>query len=115
MGYLTEAGISLSLEADQLVWEDNYMTGLVSAKLAYNCQVDDWSGTRVDNLLKNLWKVGVPPKVCCFIWICFNDKILTWENLQKRGYTSPGICMLCLLDMEDVNHLFVSCTFFQRI
>jgi hypothetical protein len=39
------------------------------------------------------------------------DKILTWKNLQKRGWLGPGIYHLCKGKRESGKHLFVYCPF----
>jgi ribonuclease HI len=42
-------------------------------------------------------------------------KILTWENLLKRGFVEPSKCVLCGLKEETVKHLFVECNFTKDI
>jgi hypothetical protein len=37
------------------------------------------------------------------------NKILTWENLQNRGWQGPGMCYLCRQQRETNNHIFVNC------
>ena len=38
-------------------------------------------------------------------------KILTWEQLQSRGFNGPSCCVLCEGNMEDIHHLFFCCPF----
>ncbi|CAN1772223.1 hypothetical protein LINPERHAP1_LOCUS12131 [Linum perenne] len=33
------------------------------------------------------------------------------DNLQKRGFIGPNICVMCRADLESVSHLFLSCPF----
>jgi ribonuclease HI len=40
---------------------------------------------------------------------------LTWEALRRRGWEGPGICILCKLASEDVNHLLVHCVFSREV
>jgi hypothetical protein len=42
-------------------------------------------------------------------------KILTWENLVKRGFLGPSRCVLCGNNEENVSHLFVECSFTKDI
>jgi hypothetical protein len=42
-------------------------------------------------------------------------KILTWENLVKRGIVGPSKCVLCGNKEENVKHLFVDCDFTKDI
>ena len=55
-----------------------------------------------------LWDKDLPKKISCFIWLALRNKILTWENLQKRGKVGPGMCALCCSDGETVDHLFTN-------
>eukprot|EP00253_Pinus_taeda_P035972 PITA_35972 len=41
-------------------------------------------------------------------------KILTAENLRKRGILGPSICCLCREAEESNNHLFLECTFARK-
>jgi hypothetical protein len=43
------------------------------------------------------------------------NKILTWDNLQKKGWEGPNICHLCSRDSETVLHLLVNCNFTQQV
>jgi ribonuclease HI len=43
------------------------------------------------------------------------NKILVWDNLQKRGWSGPNRCILCKEDSETTLHLFVHCHFFQQV
>ena len=57
-----------------------------------------------------LWKSNITSKLKCFFWLVLNNKILTWDNLVKRGWMGPNICPLSLNDDEFVFYLFVSCS-----
>jgi hypothetical protein len=39
----------------------------------------------------------------------FEKKIITWENLAKRGLIGPSRCILCGEKEETMNHLFFEC------
>jgi hypothetical protein len=43
------------------------------------------------------------------------NRILTWEVLQKKGWQGPGICPLCRNNNEDIDHLFVHCSFTHTV
>ena len=49
------------------------------------------------------------------MWLVFNDKTLTWELLQKRGYKGPGRCSLCLRNTDGTHHLFCDCSYFDNL
>jgi len=44
-----------------------------------------------------------------------NQSILTWDNLIRRGFNGPGICVLCAANDENIDHLFVFCRFTRDI
>ena len=53
----------------------------------------------------SLWKIH------CFLWLCLDNRITTWNILVKRGWHGPNICSLCGKAEETVNHLFIVCHF----
>ena len=68
-----------------------------------------WSlETLICSLMIVFWRVNVPPKVAFFAWEASWDKILTFEQLQRRGYSMENRCFLCLSEVETVDHLFTS-------
>jgi zinc-binding in reverse transcriptase len=42
------------------------------------------------------------------MWLLSNNKILTRDNLIKRGWIDVDLCPMCT-DMETVFHLFSKC------
>jgi hypothetical protein len=44
-----------------------------------------------------------------------HNKALTWDNLRKRGFIGPSICVLCLQQEESKEHLFNECCYSQQI
>lgn len=61
------------------------------------------------NHWKLVWKAEAPPKVKFFCWLLMKGKILTAENLKKRGIIGPSRCPICLQEEETMQHLFISC------
>ena len=51
----------------------------------------------------------MPPKVTFFAWEATRGKILTLEQLQRRGYFLANRCFLCLFEEEMVDHLLLHC------
>ena len=112
---LLSGGIHLSLLAESLVWDFNKKEGTISTKSAHDCIVHSFShpvGSRIYSLL---WNNALPNKIGCFIWLAIKNKILTWDNLQKRGRSGPGICALCCSDGETVDHLFSRCSVWRTV
>lgn len=59
------------------------------------------------------WKTGCPSKINLFCWLTWDNKILTLENLAKRGCNqcSTDTCVLCHYATEIIDHLFAKCNF----
>jgi hypothetical protein len=62
-----------------------------------------------------LWEWKLPLKVKVFIWLLLEERILTWDNLTKRGFQGRSICVLCKEREENVLHLFGKCRFIINI
>ena len=44
-----------------------------------------------------------------FMWVTVKGRLLTTDNLQKRGFVIPIWCSMCKSDEETVDHLFLHC------
>ena len=55
------------------------------------------------------WHRNIPTKIIIFGWLIWKGKTLTWENLTKRGFMGPNICVLCCKEQETSTHLFITC------
>ena len=64
---------------------------------------------------KQLWKSKGPLKAKITLWLTLNNKLLTWDNLQKRGWIGPNRCALCYSDEEIVSHLFNFCSYAEFV
>ncbi|RVW27875.1 K(+) efflux antiporter 2, chloroplastic [Vitis vinifera] len=53
----------------------------------------------------SIWRAYVPPKVAFFAWEASWGKILTLEQLQRRGYSLANRCFLCLSEAETLRKL----------
>ena len=111
----THAGIFIDEGEDSLVWERNVLSRLVSVKCAYEVLVSRKIFPPPRWWVKGMWKGSMPLKVKCFSWLLLHNKILVWENLQRRGYIGPSNCSSCGADLESVEHLFLQCTFFKVV
>ena len=63
----------------------------------------------------SIWRANVPPKVAFFAWEASWGKILTLEQLQRRGYSLANRCFLCLSEVETVDHLLLHCVKTQAL
>jgi hypothetical protein len=62
-----------------------------------------------------VWRTHAPLKVKIMLWLAIENRILTWDNGMKRGWTGPSRCALCKDDSESVQHLFISCHYAQQV
>ena len=44
-----------------------------------------------------------------FVWLLLRGRVLTWENIRKRGMKGPFKCALCSDMEETMEHLFHGC------
>ena len=58
---------------------------------------------------ERIWRARVPPKVAFFAWEASWGKVLTHEQLQRRGFSLANRCFLCLSEEETVDHLLLHC------
>lgn len=105
---LQRLGIRLSDCDDSLYWCHNSL-GRVTTKSAYMHLLSDSGpgGTWWCDL--SIWRISAPLKIICFFWLMMNKRILTWDQLCKRGWSGPGLCALCKKESEDINHIFIQC------
>jgi hypothetical protein len=62
-----------------------------------------------------MWTWDIALKIRLYTWLAVENKILTWDNLQKKGWEGPSLCHLCSRDSETVLHLLVNCNFTQQV
>jgi hypothetical protein len=91
---LKSSGVSLNQSNDKLVWSWNREDGSVSADLAYQCIAFNSHNGDYKWWFKSIWKVKIPSKIICFMWLCLKDSILTGENYKKRGGIGHVVCIL---------------------
>ena len=60
---------------------------------------------------RKLWTWNCPLKIKIFLWLLLEDKLLTWNNILKRGWQGPGLCLLCRGNEESTFHIFFQCPF----
>ena len=54
-------------------------------------------------------------KLTFFCWTLVHGKILTGENLEKRGIEGPFICPLCCENNETILQLFFECNYARTV
>jgi len=54
-----------------------------------------------------IWRSLAPSKVSFFVWEATRGKILTCDNLQRRGLILVNSCFMCKENMETGDHLLL--------
>jgi hypothetical protein len=98
--HLTEAGIRLQDRPDTLIWTGGDKSGYISVRNIYKALTEASWHTRDRTWRSRLWKWNCPLKIKLFTWLMTENKILVWDNLQKRGWSGPNRCILCKEDSE---------------
>lgn len=73
----------------------------------------DYGGMK-DKVYTTLWKTKIPLKIKIFMWLVKEGKILTKDNLAKKGWSGNMTCQFCNL-VETIDHLFVTCPVISAI
>ena len=80
--------------------------GIFSVKSLYNT-LD--SGGAVPFPWRIIWSPCVPTKVGFFAWEASWGKVLTQDQLKRRGWILANRCFLCCDDEETINHILIHC------
>jgi hypothetical protein len=99
--------ITFNDSPDQLIWKYE-SNGVYASKSLY--AIVNFRGVQ-PIYLPIVWDLKIPPRVQKFLWLFWlfsQNKILTRDNLRKRGIPKPLECSLCK-EIELVSHLFFEC------
>jgi ribonuclease HI len=112
---LQASGVSIHDKEDNLLWIGGDSSGSLMVKNVYVAFLSTQNLSILTGWRKSLWKWDIQQKIKLFMWLAVENKILTWNNLQHRGWIGPGRCQLCKGDIEDTSHLFIHCPFTKLI
>ena len=87
------AHIQLTEHEDDLVW-DLDPAGVYTPKAGYLFLSADDGGREEVWWWRSLWKLKCPSKARLFMWCALENRVPTWDILQKRGFQGPGWCVL---------------------
>lgn len=87
--------------------------GTFTTKEAYRIIIKDRMDK--DQIWGKIWKPPIWPKVSTFLWLLSYNRILTWDNLRKRGFLGPSICLICNQEEETALHLMQTCQLSRKI
>ncbi|KAK1292717.1 hypothetical protein QJS10_CPB17g01022 [Acorus calamus] len=94
---------------DSMVWGEN-MVENYRVKQGYEWWKRDSPGL-TSMMSKNLkiWQWKIPLKVKIFLWLVFQQRILTKSYRAKWRPHMDTTCEFCAVDTETVEHMFCSC------
>ena len=95
--------------------KNNIKNGIYTAKLGYKSMMEEMHPFEPLFWTKTLWKSPAPKKAKLVLWLSLQNRLLTWDNLQKRGWIGPGRCSLCRNEAESVLHILFSCTYAKMV
>jgi hypothetical protein len=108
---LTQLGIHLTNSADSPHWSRGDKSGQISAQNIYAATANSIWPNNISRWKNRFWAWRIPQKIKLFFWLLTENKINTWDNLLRKGWSGPNICCLCHHDSESVDHLFINCQF----
>jgi hypothetical protein len=103
--HLLHSHAPISTEADKLSWVLNSF-GLFDT---HSFCLALRASTALDFSWKNVWRVKAPRRVVFFVWTAAWGRLLTCDNLMRRGFVMAGWCCMCKRSGESVNHLLLHC------
>jgi hypothetical protein len=83
---LKHNAIVLKDQDDELKWSLNKSSWVLTTKLGYKAKINEGLGDVSQWWWKLVWKLACPLKIRIFLWISLANKILTWDNGQKRNW-----------------------------
>lgn len=91
---------------DDAIWKGTEQGEFTVQSAYYNLK----NVPTINSPVHKIWKLKAPPRFKIFAWMLIHNKVLTAENLKKRGYNLAGICYMCRQQDETIQHLFNRCT-----
>ena len=99
------------VEEDRITWRWR-TNGCFSVRSFYKIMIE---GPYINTCLQNIWDVKAPNRVMIFAWLMLQNRILTIDNLQRRGWEIVNRCCMCKANSETVRHLFNTCQYARML
>ncbi|RVX09545.1 hypothetical protein CK203_012354 [Vitis vinifera] len=91
---------------DRMLWKET-KDEIFLVKSLYSTLV---SSRVVQFPINIIWNPCVPTKVCFFAWEAYWGKVLTLDQLKKRGRFLANRCFLCCEEEESIDHILIQCS-----
>jgi hypothetical protein len=110
---LTKRRIPIAAGEDTLHW--GYQPqGFFSTREAYQLKAQSNPPPDLE-IWGKIWNLRHWPKITLFLWLVSHSSILTWDNLLKRGFVGPSLCILCGEAEETITHLLNTCPYTAQL
>ena len=96
---------------DTLVWKWTHH-GIYSSSSAYRAQ---FLGSYINHKISLIWRARTENKCKFFAWVLIQNKLLTADNLARRGWPHQPSCALCNGPIESGLHLCLTCPFAHEV
>lgn len=100
---------------DVLAWNGPDVFGKYSVSAGYKHLDKQLFGDIEVSWWKQVWHKLSWPKCNFFLWLVAQNRCLTWDNLCKRGFNGPSMCVLCCDATKSVSHLFFQYSYAREI
>ncbi|KAL4333564.1 hypothetical protein GQ457_07G033850 [Hibiscus cannabinus] len=67
-----------------------------------------------DPLWKHIWRLHVPQRIRCFLWLACRQKLMTNLERCKRKLTDDSFCPVCNREVETIIHIFRDCVYLRQ-
>ena len=91
---------------DRMLWKET-KNEIFTIKSLYKSLVHSCAVSFLCNII---WSPYVPIKVSFFAWKASWEKVLTQDQLKRRGWILANRCCLCCVEEETINHILVHCS-----
>jgi ribonuclease HI len=114
IGALSTAHIHIQDRQDELYWVGD-PSGIYTPKEGYIKLCTKLFDREEKWWWRKVWKLRCPTKARLLTWMNIENKMPTWDILQKRNHHGPGWCCLCKSKNESISHLFIKCRFTKEV
>jgi zinc-binding in reverse transcriptase len=103
--YIELSNVTFNAYEDICIWRWN-TNEIFSTKSCYSWI--EFGGVRHSSF-NSIWSAYIPLKIKIFLWLVKQNKILTKDNLARKGWIGNQQCIFCQCS-ETVEHLFIHCS-----
>ena len=101
------------------IWSQ-YNRGVYKVKSGYQLLVEGTqhnthTSTNSQQIWKNLWRLKIPFRLIILLWEILNNALPIMLCLERRNIVTDKVCVLCHLEEQDLDHLFLPCSFAKAL